>query len=77
MPIEFTSHLFGETAAFDDSEDDEVRKFGQQGIAYAEATSIHGLKYIGEPKRHWCERLGSHYISTETSKPLPVGFGQK
>ena len=40
----------------DGDEDNELKRLGAQAVEYADATSIHGLKYIGEPHRHWCER---------------------
>lgn len=48
----------GKRGSPDEDDDNELMRLGAQAVKYADATSIHGLKYIGEPKRHWCERLG-------------------
>ena len=53
------------------SEDDngEVISCSKQASKYAEATSIHGLKYIAEPDRHCSEKYAQKsefFISRKT-----------
>ena len=57
MSVEPKKGAWAEAMDKDDRDDySETKRLRQQVHDYADATSIHGIKYVGEKDRTWCER---------------------